>query len=210
MKCRDVIDIIPFYMDQTLCKETARKVKFHIDTCDDCHTEYIVWKESSLFFMNEQQHLHSSPIQRKQDSSIMHQVMNRITTEEKWALPVSNKAVKLSSVTHRWISTLCVLLLLVFGVVMFGAVSDDPVVTYKEKQADEWSVTSIVMSIDQVQAIPSENKQHSDIRHRIVANIGDSIFFEAKSHFATPNFYLVMAFLGILVTVVSMNWFSRT
>jgi hypothetical protein len=209
MNCRHVIGLMSSYMDDTLPADATRAVKFHIGTCDDCYAEYVIWKESAQFFQATTMQ-EVSAYEPFQQSSVMQDVMTRIGKEDKWSFPMTTSVFQLSSAAKKWITTVCVLLLFVFGVVMFGAIEPDQTFTMtKEIKPQEWTAEAIVMSIDQMKAIPSNQDHISDIRHRVVASIGEPIIFPSTAT-SMPNFGLILAFFGILVTVVSMNWFSRT
>lgn len=207
MKCSDAIHLMAGYVEQTLPEHSMKAMKFHLQTCEDCHTEYVIWKESSLLFQNEFKTLPSVlPLLPK--SNTADGVMARLAKEEKWSFPITTRVFRLCPKAKRWVTTVSLLFMLVFGVLLYGTLQP------KEKLAEDgWkqlNSSQVVLSIDQLKASTIEKKEEPlDLRYQIIASIGDPLNFNFHHKSSAPDAGLVGGFLGIMVTVVTMSWLSR-
>lgn len=205
MKCSDAIHLMAGYVDQTLPNHSMNAMKFHLQICEDCHMEYVIWKESSMLFKAE---LEPVPLPEASATSMVDGVMTRLAKEDKWTFPLSAHVFKLQPTVKRWVTTISVLFLLVFGVLMYGTFQHEE--RSSEGDWKELTAAHVVLSIDQLKASTAiTEEQRLDIRYQIIASIGDPLSFNLKPNTFEPNVGLVSGFLGIMITVVTMSWFSR-
>ena len=211
MKCFDVSNLMSAYVDEKLPDTLMRKIKFHIGVCKECRREYNIWKESSEFFRDQ---TISFPIQDRDDhASAVSSVMERIEKEEKWALPITRNLFHIPSSMKRWLTSISVLFLLVFGVMMFGGFGYEAAGTDSKVDNGEWreiASSEIILSMDQLQASPTSDIGKSNLRYKVIASLGDPLDFRHMTVIPTGNMGLVAGFFGIMVTVVSMSWLSRS
>lgn len=208
MKCSDAIHLMAGYVEQTLPEHSMKAMKLHLQVCEDCHMEYVIWKESSVLFKNEFDALPFPEISVS-SPAMVEGVMARLAKEDKWTFPISAHAFKVAPAMKRWVTTISVLILLVFGVLMYGTFQQEDRILGAEWKA--LPKANIVLSIDQLQASTSAaQEQANDMRYQIIASIGDPLNFNhALSTSFQPNASLVAGFLGIMMTVVTMSWLSR-
>lgn len=206
MKCSNAIHLMAGYVDQTLPEHSMKAMKLHLSQCQDCQMEYIIWKESSKLF---QMDFSTLPIPETSASSVSDGVMSRLAREEKWMFPITAHVFAISPSAKRWLTTLSILFLLVFGVLMYGTFNVDQAAQTEQGQGEwkELSSSQVVIAIDQLVA-NTEEKASTDMRYRLMASIGDPLNLDHSSY-TPPNAGLVTGFLGIMVTVVTMSWLSR-
>jgi hypothetical protein len=208
MNCFTAMGLMSAYVDHLLPEQTARAVRFHIQVCEDCHIEYGIWKESSKLFKSDMARI--VPIDTVSRSTIADSVMARITKEEPWAFPLTKRLVSVPLSIKKYMTSLAVLFLLVFGVMMVGSFQKTP--PHASTENGEWKELSsrdIVMGIEQMKASTKRQDDTRDIRYRIVASLGDPIHLESHGTPLVPGIGLIAGFFGIMVTVVGMNWLSR-
>lgn len=205
MKCSDAIHLMPGYVDQTLPAHSMKAMKFHLQICQDCQMEYIIWKESSILFENDFKTLSTSAA--VESSGISSGVMSRLAKEEKWSFPITTSVFRLRPQTKRWVTTVSLLFILLFSVLLYGTLQP------RERLDGEWQVfnsSQVVLSLDQLKASTIEkNREPLDLRYHIIASIGDPLNFNFYHKTSAPNAGLIGAFLGIMITVVTMSWLSR-
>ncbi|HJV46378.1 MAG TPA: zf-HC2 domain-containing protein [Bacillota bacterium] len=206
MKCITAMGLMSAYVEHVLPEQTARAVRFHIQICADCHTEYIIWKESSALFQTGMQHI--IPVDKVSNLAMAEEIMARITKEEKRKRSVPSSLLRLLTRMKKFSTSLAVLFLLVFGVMMVGSFQKDSPSPQDQGGWKELSTANIVLSIDQMRASSDVEVESDDNRYRLVASIGDPLHF-ANAAVPMPNVGLVAGFFGIMVTVVSMSWLSR-
>lgn len=206
MRCTDAIHLMAGYVDQTLPEHSMKAMKHHLQHCQDCKTEYIIWKESSKLF---QMDFHSLPV-LETSASISEGVMARLAREDKWTFPITAHVFAISPSVKRWMTTLSILFLLVFGVLMYGTFHWEQTSGTQQGQVEwkELSSSQMVLTIDQLVATPTKEGKSTDMRYRLTASIGDPLNLDHSSY-SPPNIGLVAGFLGIMVTVVTMSWLSR-
>lgn len=206
MKCSNAIHLMAGYVDQTLPEHSMKAMKLHLSQCQECQMEYIIWKESSELFQTD---FSTLPIPETSTTTSMAEgVMARLAREDKWTFPITAHAFAVSPSAKRWLTTLSILFLLVFGVLMYGTFNLDQTANIDQGQV-EWkdlSSSQMVIAIDQL--VANTEEKSSDMRYRLMASIGDPLNLDHSSY-TPPNAGLVTGFLGIMVTVVTMSWLSR-
>ncbi len=207
MRCTDAIHLMAGYVDHTLPEHSMKAMKQHLQSCQDCHMEYVIWKESSKLFELEL----DSVTLPENHHSMVDNVMTRLAREDKWTFPISANVFHLPIGLKRWLTTVSILFLLVFGVLMFGTFRSDDTFLVQRGDWKELKTANLILSIDQLKASTTKNDQTLDIRLQIMASIGDPLSFNHGSGYSpSPNTGLVAGFLGIMITVVTMSWLSRT
>ncbi|RXT13925.1 anti-sigma factor [Ammoniphilus sp. CFH 90114] len=204
MRCSDAFHFMAGYVDQTLPEHSMKAMKQHLGQCQDCQMEYIIWKESSELFQME---FSTLPV-LEGAPSMSEGVMARLAREDKWKFPITAHVFAISPAMKRWLTTLSILFLLVFGVLMYGTLNIEHVAKVEPGQVEwkELSSAHMVIAIDQL--VASSEEKSSDMRYRLMASIGDPLQLDHSSY-TPPNIGLVAGFLGIMVTVVTMSWLSR-
>ncbi|WP_134698987.1 anti-sigma factor [Ammoniphilus sp. YIM 78166] len=206
MRCSDAIHLMAGYVDQTLPEHSMKAMKQHLQHCQDCKMEYIIWKESSKLF---QMDFSSLPVPETAPS-LSEGVMTRLAREDKWTFPITAHVFALSPSVKRWMTTMSVIFLLVFGVLAYATFHWEQTSATEQGQVEwkELSSSRMVIGFDQLVANSSPKGEDTDFRYKLIASIGDPLNLDHSSY-SPPNKGLVAAFLGIMVTVVTMSWLSR-
>lgn len=206
MRCSDAIHLMAGYVDHTLPEHSMKAMKQHLQSCQDCHMEYVIWKESSKLFEMDLDSLTLPEIQ----PTMVDQVMTRLAREDKWTFPITANVFHPQVALKRWLTTVSILFMLVFGVLMFGTFRSEDGSLVQRGDWKELKTANLILSIDQLKASAVKTDQALDIRLQIMASIGDPLSFNHGAGFSpSPNAGLVGGFLGIMITVVTMSWLSR-
>jgi hypothetical protein len=217
MRCEEVQDLIPEYADNQLPEVTRRRIDHHLAACRSCRSEYDIWSESSDWIRADKEQYASVSAAR----SIVDAVMNRILSEEKWAIPIGKKVYTLTARTRRIGSSAAVILLLLFGFTLYSNTSvtedanalliDGEVVAMTN--AEKVQVISSSIQADDGTYIV-EPEPHSAKSEPLTESASASILpidggSKAESDTEKPKYSFILSFFGILVTVLSMSWLTR-
>ena len=137
--------------------------------------EYIIWKESSKLFQMDFSTL--SVPETAPSLSLSDGVMARLAREDKWTFPLTAHVFAISPSVKRWMTTISVIFLLVFGVLAYGtfhweqtSASDQGQVEWKEIPSSR-----MVIGFDQLVASPSPKGEDTDMKYKLIASIGDPL-----------------------------------
>ncbi len=209
MNCESVRRILTEYEEDQLPEILSRQVEQHLDQCPVCGMETAIADDPLV------QAKGSVP----EDFSIVNQVMERIHREQKWALPVTKRSLRISQRIRKLSLVAAAFFILLFSGLMFIA-PDEPV---EVAEADgEWITLTADHTISAVQPIEMEEVyENSDTAYlsdesqgdkNILASIDEALLFSAdpvldQSH--GLNLTLTLSLFGLLVTMIVMNWLVR-
>lgn len=215
MRCRDAIHLMAGYVEQTLPDHSMKAMKRHLQICSDCRVEYIIWKESNAVFKKGLASVKAEEVPERKEagpSATVESVMDRLAKEERWSFPVTRRAFRPAPSTKRLLTTVSILFMLVFGVLMWETLRQQSNLASNDAKGwERLTASNIVLSLEQLRASEVEREvETSDIRLHIIAGFDDPLQFNRYRESVTPNAGLAGGFLGILITVVTMSWLSRT
>jgi anti-sigma factor RsiW len=215
MRCEEVQELMSDYTDNQLPEVTARRIDNHLATCYACRSEYAIWAESGNWIQAEKEQYTSVSSAR----SIVDAVMQRILSEEKWAIPIGKKVFTLTARMRRFSLSAAAILLMVCTFSLYNnthAPADDNLVVGGEVVAMNVEkapqvISSSVQSNDGTYIVESEpvSSESEPIAKSTTASLlpieGETVETETEK----PKYSLILSFFGILVTVLTMSWITR-
>jgi hypothetical protein len=208
MRCSDIQELFGDYWDLPNDDLRRASVDKHIKNCQSCANEFQIWAESSVLIR--------SAAQDGSDSGYHHavsdKVMKRIYQEESWRIPIPDRMYAISYSLRRNVTMVIAfsIALFVFSF-LFSAIYDN---------SPEPSVASAGSSLYDLQApkaLDSNNTSESMNGHAMgsaVASLYPSFVeplrFNVGPIHSYPHYLLVVSILGLISTMLIMNWFTRT
>jgi hypothetical protein len=146
--------------------------------------------------------------------------MNRLLSEEKWAIPIGKKVYTLSARTRRIGASAAVILLLLFGFTLYNntSVADDANALLIDGEvvamtnAEKVQVISSSFQAEdgtyivEPDSLPAENDRSTETASASILPIDGE---KAEDDTGKPKYGFILSFFGILVTVLSMSWLTR-
>jgi len=168
--------------------------------CSECAEEFRMWEESAAMVrslrMDAAPPVHESDVQRS--------VMARIYAEDSWYLPVKERTYQWSASFRRGAAAAmaCCLAMFVsaFFFLVFGGTSQE---TSSEQVAKLTGLLDTSNASDG--ASPISIKFYQDVP---VASISDPLVLQAVPN--VPEYWAALSILGMIMTLLTINWLSRT
>jgi len=213
MRCEDVQDKLPDYADGQLPDVTRRRVDHHLAACSSCRSDYELWKDSSEWMETDKERYHSIAPTK----SIVDAVMASILSEEKWAIPFGRKVFSVTARMRRIGACAAVVLLMLCTFTLY-------VNTSNAEQANSLLIGGEVLAMGKQAQVVTSSMQTEDGTYIVesdqlvsegqpLANATASIVpmdgKQGASEYESPNYAVVLSVFGILVTVLTMSWFTR-
>ncbi|RED60427.1 anti-sigma factor family protein [Cohnella lupini] len=197
MKCEEAAEWFGIYRD--LPEDSAERlaVDLHVHGCSECAEEFSIWEESALLIQelpfNEA--LEDEPV----SSEWMNQnVMNRIYSEQSWYMPAVRRTYSFSFAFRKKVAGIlaalfalfvCGFLYTAFG--RIGGTSEDG--------------TAL---IDSANAFAASHQGGDSIHLEVpMASLSDPIMLTVSP--ATPEYWVAFSIVGMIMTLLILNWFSR-
>ncbi|MDF2924403.1 MAG: zf-HC2 protein [Paenibacillaceae bacterium] len=204
MKCEEIQELFGIYFDLPEADERRMQVDEHILLCPACREEFQIWEESAELIRLSQEDtepfLYAAP-------PVSNEVMNRIYRSEGWRTPVSDRIYYIPYKLRRNITAIiafCLALFLISFVhtlmngdkAMIGEAPDN----YGIKQAAKASVN------------PANSLNVHSMTRTTLASAGPTIIDPVKIGpiRTVPDYLLSLSILGLISTLLIMNWLSRT
>ncbi|SEB63977.1 zf-HC2 domain-containing protein [Paenibacillus sp. GP183] len=208
MKCSDIQELFGDYWDLPNDDLRRAAVDSHIKTCPSCKEEFQIWEESTVLIR--------SAVESKAESDYRHAVSDRVMTriyhDESWRIPVPNRMYAISHNLRRNLTTVIAFSLALFVVSFLFSILND--------RSTGASLASSGSSMNDLQApkvfVPSDNSAslngHSLGTAVASLNTGfmEPLRFNVGPIHSYPHYLLVVSILGLIATMLIMNWFSRT
>ncbi|WP_372629042.1 hypothetical protein [Cohnella sp.] len=196
MKCEEAAEWFGVYRD--LPEDSADKlaVDLHVQSCKECEEEFRIWEESALLihelpFDDEQDAVPISPMQ------INKKVMDRIYTEQSWYMPATRRTYAFSFLFRKRVAGVLAALLALF-VCGFLYAAFGSGMTGEKTAAGRESANAFAVS----------HQYGNDIRLDIpVASLSDPIILNVSP--AVPEYWIAFSIVGMIMTLLILNWFSR-
>ncbi|QAY66149.1 anti-sigma factor family protein [Paenibacillus protaetiae] len=202
MKCEDAQDNFCEYWDMAEDSDIRREVDDHLLNCGSCAEQFRLWEESgqliqSLSFEEEI----IGPVDH-----INKGVMERIYSEQAWLRPVAHKSYQFTRSFRRNIAivTACFMAMFSSALLYFlfhGSPSSSGASSEKVKQLTGLIETANASS----DSMPITAHFISEVP---MASVSDP--FVLKVVPAYPQYWVALSILGIIMTLLVLNWISRT
>jgi hypothetical protein len=204
MKCTEVQELLPVYWDLTETDERRLEADLHIQGCAMCREEFEMWRESTELIRSTIIEVKRSEADFELPSTLSNQVMQRIYKEEPWRTPVTERLYHFSySLRRNLTAAISFCLALFMFSFLYSVVYNEPV--------NEAATESIAFGLQPVAAVASD-KGSSIQAVQLTASIRPQEPFMLKDGLiqSTPDYLLVLSLLGLISTLLVMNWLGRT
>jgi len=205
MKCSDIQDLLGIYWDLPDNDLRRAAVDKHIKSCAECAEEFQIWEESTML-------IRTASLEEALSSAapnVSDQVMSRIYKDESWRIPVPERMYAISYTLRRNLTAViafCLALFMfsfLFSIVYDGA--PEPAMA---------SADSSIFDLQDPQALSSSGSMNGHELGSAVASLSPGIMeplrFQVGPIHSYPHYLLVVSILGLIATMLIMNWLSRT
>ncbi|MBW7454118.1 anti-sigma factor family protein [Paenibacillus sepulcri] len=198
MKCLQVQESLGIYWDLPENDKERIMVDEHLLTCEACREDFRIWQESEElirdFSDNEDE---MAPIDH-----VNRDVMERIYSEQSWLMPIPTRSYQFTRTFRRNMTAViaCCMAIFVCGLfyLMIGydgsSTADVAKMTGMLDTADASNDSSVISAAF-----------YADVP---VASISDPIILNVVP--TIPQYWVAFSLLGMIMTLLILNWFSRT
>ncbi|QHW30172.1 zf-HC2 domain-containing protein [Paenibacillus rhizovicinus] len=198
MNCQDAQQSFGVYWDLTEDDSERKQVDDHLRTCEACREEFRIWEESEQlirFFSEDTEAI--GPMDH-----VNHGVMDRIYAEQSWFMPVPSRSYQFSKAFRRNVTAIIACCLAMFVVGLFYVVTGN----HGSSTAEVAKLTGL---IETANAASDDSVISASFYADVpVASISDPIVLNMVP--TIPQYYVALSLLGIIMTLLILNWFSRT
>ncbi|URN94111.1 MAG: zf-HC2 domain-containing protein [Candidatus Pristimantibacillus lignocellulolyticus] len=200
MKCNEIEQFINSYMELDENDPLRIEIEAHLFDCEHC-SSLLELDYSTISF--SEYPFDDTDIKGTNIDYINKHVMDRIYAEEAWYLPIATKSYQFSRNFRRNIAMIIASCLAMFSIALFVFIFD-----YKEDTKS--TIAANVSGVVDIANANSINLVSSNIyKGQIpVASISDPIVMQVVPTF--PQYYVALSLLGIIMTILLLNWFTRT
>ncbi len=191
MKCEEAAEWFGIYGDLPENSADKLAVDLHVQSCKDCEEEFRIWEESTLL-------IHELPLDDDQDyvpissMQINQKVMDRIYSEQSWYMPATRRTYAFSFLFRKRVAGVLAMLLALFVCGFLYAAFGNGTMNGR----------------DSANAFAVSHQYGDDIRLDIpVASLSDPMILNVSP--AVPEYWIAFSIVGMIMTLLILNWFSR-
>jgi hypothetical protein len=208
MKCSDIQELFGVYWD--LPNDDLRRIAVdkHMKSCASCVEEFHIWEESTMLIRCVSADKTVSP----HSPSVSNKVMNRIYEDESWRIPIPERMYAISYSLRRNLTVVIACSLALFVVsfifaILYDGNSNVPMPTAESSMFD-------LQAPQALESVGAEQSMNGHTMGSAVASLDPSFMeplrFNVGPIHSYPHYLLVISILGLIGTMLVMNWFSRT
>jgi hypothetical protein len=207
MNCNDVQEWFGDYFDLPPMDDRRKDVDEHIRGCLSCEEEFRIWSESAELIRSSQ----DMPQPIEQHGGITGSVMGRIYAGEKWRIPVNHRIYAIPYKTRRNYTAIISLCLAMFIFSLLFLLSSGGQTAGDQPVPKE----NTIYGFHQAASISdSGSDQPMDVRSMTKVatastqmNLMEPLMLDPIHSY--PDYLLVLSILGLIATMLILNWFSR-
>ncbi|REE94294.1 hypothetical protein A8990_10185 [Paenibacillus taihuensis] len=198
MKCLEVGQLFGVYWDLPEDDIERKSVDEHLLTCAACREEFQIWEESEqLIRVFSEDSDEIGPIDHMNNG-----VMDRIYNEQSWYMPVPNRSYQFSKSFRRNATLIIACFMAMFVCGLFYVVTG-------ANDSSSAQVAKLTGLLETANAATDSSVISADFYADVpVASISDPIVLNIVP--TVPQYYVALSLLGIIMTLLILNWFSRT
>lgn len=207
MKCSEIQELFGVYWDLPNDDLRRTAVDEHIATCAECAEEFQIWEESTILIRTAAIESELSDY----ELLVSNKVMDRIYENESWRIPVSERMYAISYTLRRNLTAVIAFCLALFVFSFLFAIVYDGT-----PQSSIASADTSLFDLQAPQALKSSGTESMN-GHKMgdaVASLNPSFMEPLRFHVGPihsyPHYLLVVSILGLIATIIIMNWLSRT
>ncbi|MGO4107494.1 anti-sigma factor family protein [Paenibacillus sp. YAF4_2] len=198
MKCDDVQDKFDFFGNFSEEDVEREAMEAHLLDCEHCAEQYRLWEESEemIRMLSEEDEVVSAQMEHVNRS-----VMDRIYAEQSWLLPVSQKSYHFSPAFRRNLAIVLAACLTIFTCTLIFFINGNENGTSEEKMAQ---LTGLM---DTANASGSDFVISAEFEVPM-ASVSDPFVLQVVPTF--PQYWIALSLLGVVMSLLILNWLSRT
>lgn len=199
MNCNDAQDKFGEYWDLSEQDEDRKAIDRHLLECEACAEQFQLWEESEemIRFLSEEDDL-IGPTEH-----VNRNVMERIYAEQSWLMPVPHKSYQFSKSFRRNLALIVAACMAMFATAFFVFVFDN------QDGATQAEIAELSGIMDTANASGEGMIVNAGFYAEVpVASISDPFVLKVVPAF--PQYYVALSLLGIIMTLLILNWLSRT
>ncbi|OMF33843.1 hypothetical protein BK133_13730 [Paenibacillus sp. FSL H8-0548] len=198
MNCNDAQEKFGEYWDLSETDEDRAAIDQHLLECTECAEQFQLWEESEdmiRFLSEEDDNLALT-------DHVNRNVMDRIYAEQSWLMPVPNKSYHFSKSFRRNIAIIVAACMAMFASAFFVFVFDH------QGGVTKAEIAELSGLMDTVNASGDGIVTAGFFAEIPVASISDPFVLKVMPAF--PQYYVALSLLGMIMTLLILNWLSRT
>jgi len=203
MNCSQAEEMFGIYFDLPEEDPRRKEVDLHVRECPACAEEFLLWKESSTLIQSGALLDDMEPV----PESVSKQVMERIYQDESWRIPVSERTYAMPYKLRRGLFAAIALCLALFSVSFIYSLSHPRV-----EEAAPAEHSALFGFHQSASFAPEDTTDANSLSQSAVAS-STSLFIEPAKLGPireAPDYWLVVSLIGLMGTLLTMNWLSRT
>ncbi|RUS48190.1 anti-sigma factor [Cohnella sp. AR92] len=185
------------YLDDTLTDHERLKFEKHLASCPSCKREYRLWEETAML-IRDVQFNEALEVDLDAAEEVNRKVMNRIYAEEKWHIPAAKRKYAFNGRFRRRVSAMLASVLAIF----FGGLV---YAIYRQMQSTDTPYTGVMETASAMGG--GDSMSGGMVIDVPVASLSDPIILHVDP--AVPPYWIAFALLGVLMALLTMNWFAR-
>ena len=206
MNCEKVREWFGEYWDLPEDDIRRHSLNEHIAECSHCAQEFKLWQESHELILKAQSSASSITMPPPPSVSIAERVMDRIYKDEAWRRPVADRIYSFSYKLRRNLTMILSFCMAMFTVSLVHSLFNR---TKGDLPARTEEFTGLMPVANAVANSGSSSSVFESLEGVPVASISDPLILRIGHVPSSPDYFLVLSILGIIFTVLIMNWFAR-
>ncbi|MCA0754399.1 zf-HC2 domain-containing protein [Paenibacillus sp. N4] len=199
MKCNEAQEKFGEYWDLSEQDHERKAIDLHLLECEACAEQFRVWEESEdlIRFLSEEEKF-LGPTEHVNRS-----VMERIYAEDSWLMPASHKSYQFTKSFRRNLAIIIAACMAMFVSAFVVFVFDH------EGGASKVEISELSGLMDTANVSGDGVVVTAGFFAEVpVASISDPFVLKVVPAF--PQYYVALSLLGIVMTLLILNWLSRT
>jgi hypothetical protein len=200
MKCEQAQELFGIYWDMPEDDRDRIALEQHMLDCEACAEEFRIWEDSALMIRDlSQAETIVLPIDH-----VSKGVMDRIYAEESWFMPVKERTYQFSNAFRRNVAAVIASCMAMFATAFFYLVFGT---TTTESSTEQ--VAKLTGLLDTANASSDTAAISVEFYQEVpVASISDPLVLQVVPTF--PQYWVALSILGMIMTLLTINWLSRT
>lgn len=204
MKCEEIQERLGIYFDLPEEDEERIAMDEHLKQCEACREEFRIWEESSDLIRLAHEEagtlVYTSQL-------VSDQVMKRIYQQEGWRMPISSRIYSISFSLRRKLTIMAAFFVALF-VVSFLHTAFNTESTAEADRASGYGINQAAKAA----VGPADSLNVHSMTQTTIASVSPTIIDPVKIGplRTMPNYMLSLSILGLISTLLIMNWLSRT
>lgn len=198
MNCEQAEELFGIYRDLSEHSPERLLVDIHVRSCPSCAEQFRMWEESADLIRSSPLNDDSPDHEWQAGPTLSDKVMNRIYAEQSWYMPTTRRTYAFSLGFRKQVAGVLAALLALFAVgFIYSAVN-------RVIGADR-DVTGVIETASAfADSHELSNNMNIDVPS---ASLSEPYVLHVTP--AMPEYWVALSMLGMIMTLLILNWFSR-